>query len=89
MFFLLLMQCFFLLLMDRCSASGMTGTTTVGGATAGGGTLTPGVGTGFNGTSTGMGGSLGPTTGTMDAAAAGLLPGYFLAAAILSFLALH
>ncbi|RCV44317.1 hypothetical protein SETIT_9G363400v2 [Setaria italica] len=76
---------------SSASASGTTaGTTTVGGATTG--TLSPGVGTGFNGTSTGMGSSLGPT-GTMDGAAAGLLPGAqlaaFLAAAILSFLALH
>ncbi|CAN6289109.1 unnamed protein product [Urochloa humidicola] len=75
---------------SSASATGTTGTgtTTVGGATAG--TLSPGVGTGFNGT--GMGSSLGPT-GTMDAAAGGLLPGVklagFLAAAMLSFLALH
>ncbi|CAL4931616.1 unnamed protein product [Urochloa decumbens] len=75
---------------SSASATGTTGTTTVGGATTGTGTLSPGVGTGFNGT--GMGSSLGPT-GNMDAAAGGLLPGVqlaaFLAAAILSFLALH
>ncbi|OEL18869.1 hypothetical protein BAE44_0020113 [Dichanthelium oligosanthes] len=73
------------------SSAGTTGTTTVGGATSG--TLTPGVGTGFNGTSgMGTGSTLGPT-GTMDGAAAGLLPGAqlaaFLAATVLSFLALH
>ncbi|CAL4923206.1 unnamed protein product [Urochloa decumbens] len=76
---------------SNASATGTTGTTTVGGATTGTGTLSPGgVGTGFN--DTGMGSNLGPT-GTMDAAAGGLLPGVqlaaFLAAAILSFLALH
>ncbi|RLN41569.1 PLASMODESMATA CALLOSE-BINDING PROTEIN 1-like [Panicum miliaceum] len=74
---------------STASAFGTAGTTTVGGATTG--TLSPGVGTGFNGT--GMGGSgLGPA-GTMDAAAAGLLPGVhpaaFLAAAVLALLALH
>jgi len=72
-----------------CSASGTAGTTTVGGATPTTGTLSPGVGTGFNGTAVG-GGGLGPV-GTMDSASAGLLlPGaFFLAAAILSLLALH
>ncbi|CAN6312327.1 unnamed protein product [Urochloa humidicola] len=73
---------------SSASATGTTGTTTVGGATTG--TLSPGVGTGFNGT--GMGSSLGPT-GNMDSAAAGLLPSVqlaaFLAAAIVSLLALH
>ncbi|WVZ57297.1 hypothetical protein U9M48_007701 [Paspalum notatum var. saurae] len=81
---------------SSASAAGTptTGTTTVGGATTAGSTLSPGVGsTGFNGTSTGMGGSLGPST--MDGAAAGgLLSGAqlaaFLAVTILSFvLALH
>jgi len=74
---------------STASASGTAGTTTVGGATPTTGTLSPGVGTGFNGTAVG-GGGLGPV-GTMDSASAGLLlPGaFFLAAAILSLLALH
>ncbi|KAJ1296679.1 hypothetical protein BS78_01G321000 [Paspalum vaginatum] len=85
---------------SSASAAGTTtttGTTTVGGPTAGS-TLSPGVAsTGFNGTGAGagagagMGGSLGPST--MDGAADGLLPGAqlaaFLAATVLSFLALQ
>ncbi|TVU46540.1 hypothetical protein EJB05_06081 [Eragrostis curvula] len=73
---------------SSASAAGITSTTPAGGSTTG--TLTPGFGTGANGT---MGSSgLGPTgTGAMDTAAAGLLPciqlAALLAVAIFSFLA--
>ncbi|CAD6204083.1 unnamed protein product [Miscanthus lutarioriparius] len=74
------------------AGTGTAGNTTAGGATTGTGTGTfsPGVGTGgFNGTGMG-GGTLGPT-GTLDAAAPGLLPGAasLAAATVLSLLALQ